>query len=66
MKVFEIDSATVHAQKSAALGDIDTSCARAALVGGVFNLEEVLKRLSVVGYDPSRPTLWLVRQSKRA
>ncbi|KXZ55401.1 hypothetical protein GPECTOR_3g53 [Gonium pectorale] len=60
MRVYEIDSATVHAQKSAALGDIDTSCGRAALVGGVFNLGDVLKRLPLVGYDPSRPTLWLV------
>ncbi|KAG2496603.1 hypothetical protein HYH03_005425 [Edaphochlamys debaryana] len=60
MRVFEIDSATVHAQKSAALGDIDTSCARAALVGGVFNLADVLRRAVAVGYDPSRPALWLV------
>ncbi len=32
----------------------------AALVGGVFNLGDVLKRLTLVGYDPSKPTLWLV------
>ncbi|GIL91982.1 hypothetical protein Vretimale_18507 [Volvox reticuliferus] len=60
MKMFEIDSAMVHAQKNAALGCINTSCMRAALVGGVFNLGDVLKRLVLVGYDPTKPTLWLV------
>ncbi|EFJ50330.1 hypothetical protein VOLCADRAFT_88831 [Volvox carteri f. nagariensis] len=60
MKIYEIDSATVQAQKSAALGNISTSCTRAALVGGVFNLGHVLKRLTLVGYDPTKPTLWLV------
>lgn len=60
MRVFEIDSATVHAQKSAALGDIDAACTRVALVGDVFNLSEVLNRLTMVAYDPSKPTIWLV------
>jgi hypothetical protein len=43
MRVFEIDSASVHAQKAAALQGIDTSCARAALVGnaGGQHLTEV-------------------------
>eukprot|EP00198_Chlamydomonas_reinhardtii_P010849 XP_001700186.1 predicted protein [Chlamydomonas reinhardtii] len=60
MRMYEIDSATVHAQKAAALGDIDTACSRSALVGGVWDLGDTLRRLAAVGYDPSRPTLWLV------
>lgn len=60
MRVMEIDSATVHAQKSSALGDIDTSCTRVAMVGDVYNLSEVLNRLHMVGYDPSKPAIWLV------
>lgn len=57
---FEVDSAMIQSQKMIALGDIQPNCNRLALIGDVFNLPMVFKSLRSVGFDTSRPAIFVV------
>lgn len=60
INLYEVDSAMIQSQKMIALGDIQPTCNRLALIGDVFNLGTVFKSLRSVGFDAARPAVFLL------
>uniref|UniRef100_A0A7S0R7Q6 S-adenosyl-L-methionine-dependent methyltransferase n=1 Tax=Chlamydomonas leiostraca TaxID=1034604 RepID=A0A7S0R7Q6_9CHLO len=60
VSLYEVDSAMIMNQKYTALGDIQPNCHRLALIGDVFNLPQVFRSLKGLGFDASKPCMWLV------
>jgi O-methyltransferase involved in polyketide biosynthesis len=47
-------------QKMIALGEVQPNCSRLALIGDVFNLPTMLKSLRSVGFDATKPAVFLI------
>lgn len=58
--VFEIDSAMIQSQKLLALGEIAPNCNRSALIGDVYSLGPVFRRLAQLNFDPALPSIFVV------
>ena len=43
-----------------ALGEVQPNCNRLALIGDTFNLPAMLKTLRSVGFDASKPAVFLI------
>lgn len=60
VSLYEIDSAMIMNTKFTALGDIQPNCHRLALIGDVFNLNQVFRSLKGLGFDTNKPSIWLI------
>lgn len=60
VSLFEVDTAMIMNTKFTALGDIQPNCHRLALIGDVFNMPQVFRSLHALGFDSSKPSIWLL------